>query len=175
MLLIHGVTTNGDNVIDTVAEGNAQGRVAVTDIGNTTTQVDVNNLGSDDTPTFAGLTSTAGLTASGLASVGGVDIINGTVDGRDVSADGTTLDTLQSLSADSTLTFSSTAQGELTVVDADGDTTCVDLGLQTDDNPTFAGATAGAVTVGVTNDNTINTTSGNLTLNSSGGHNKRHR
>ena len=91
-------------------------------------------------------------------------IVSGTVDGRDVSAlDGVTLDTLQSLSADSTLTFSSTAQGELTVVDADGDTTCVDLGLQTDDNPTFAGATAGAVTVGVTNDNTINTTSGNLT------------
>ena len=131
-------TTNGDNVIDSVAEGNAQGRVAVTDVGNTTTQVDVNGLGSGDTPTFSGLTSTAGLTASGLASVGGVDIINGTVDGRDVSADGTTLDTLQSLSADSTLTFSSPSQGTLRVTDADGDITNIDLGVQDTDSPGFA-------------------------------------
>lgn len=47
--------------------------------------------------------------------------------------------------------------------------TTVDLGLETTDSPSFAGVTAGAVTVGVTTDNTINTTSGNLTINSTGG------
>jgi len=41
--------------------------------------------------------------------------------------------------------------------------------LRTTASPAFAGATAGAITVGVTNDNTITTTSGNLTIDSSGG------
>lgn len=47
--------------------------------------------------------------------------------------------------------------------------TTVDLGLETTDSPSFAGVTAGAVTVGVTTDNTINTTSGDLTISSTGG------
>ena len=41
--------------------------------------------------------------------------------------------------------------------------------LRTSASPTFAGATAGAVTVGVATDNTITTTAGNLTLDSTGG------
>lgn len=41
--------------------------------------------------------------------------------------------------------------------------------LKTTASPTFAGVTAGAITVGVTNDNTITTTSGNLTIDSAGG------
>lgn len=41
--------------------------------------------------------------------------------------------------------------------------------LGTTGNPSFAGVTAGAVTVGFTTDNTIDTTSGNLTINSAGG------
>jgi hypothetical protein len=40
----------------------------------------------------------------------------------------------------------------------------IDLGLETTDSPSFAGVTAGNITVGVTNDNTINTTSGDLTI-----------
>ena len=65
--------------------------------------------------------------------------------------------------------LSSPAQGEalLTTNGVAGST--VDLGLQTTDSPTFAGVTGGAVTIGVTTDNTINTTSGNLTINSAGG------
>ena len=118
-------TTNGNNVIDTVAEGNAQGKVAVTDVGNTTTQVDVNGLQTNDSPEFAGACFTGAVTTSS------------TIDGRDVAADGTTLDTLQSLSADSTLTFSSPSQGTLRVTDADGDTSDVDLGVQTADNVQF--------------------------------------
>ena len=41
--------------------------------------------------------------------------------------------------------------------------------LDTTSNPTFSGLTAGNVTVGVANDQTITTTSGNLTISSNGG------
>ena len=60
--------------------------------------------------------------------------------------------------------LSSPAQGEalLTTNGVAGST--VDLGLQTTDSPSFAGVTAGNITVGVTNDNTINTTTGDLTI-----------
>lgn len=60
--------------------------------------------------------------------------------------------------------LSSATQGTavLTVNGVAGST--VDLGLETTDSPSFAGVTAGNITVGVTNDNTINTTSGDLTI-----------
>ena len=41
--------------------------------------------------------------------------------------------------------------------------------LGTADNPSFAGVTAGNIRVGITTDNTIDTTSGNLTISSTGG------
>ena len=118
-------SVNGDNVIDTVAEGNAQGRIAVTDIGNTTTQVDINGLQTNDAPEFAGMCLTGPFTTSS------------TVDGRDVACDGVTLDTLQSLSGDNSLTFSSPSQGTLRVTEADGDTTDIDLGVELLDNVQF--------------------------------------
>jgi hypothetical protein len=55
-------------------------------------------------------------------------------------------------------------QGEVYITTNGVQQSAVDLGLQTTDNPTFAGATLGNITVGVTNDNTINTTSGDLTI-----------
>jgi hypothetical protein len=45
----------------------------------------------------------------------------------------------------------------------------VDLGLETTDSPSFAGVTAGNITVGVSNDNTIATTTGDITINPAGG------
>jgi hypothetical protein len=45
----------------------------------------------------------------------------------------------------------------------------IDLGLETGDSPSFAGVTAGNVTVGVSNDNTITTSTGDLTVTSAGG------
>jgi hypothetical protein len=119
-------TTNGDNVIDTVAEGNAQGKVAVTNIANTTTQVDVNGLQTNDSPQFAGACFTGAITTSS------------SIDGRDVACDGATLDTLRSLSGDNGLTFSSPSQGTLRVTELDGDTTDIDLQVQAGDNVQFA-------------------------------------
>lgn len=60
--------------------------------------------------------------------------------------------------------LSSPGQGQalLTINGVAGST--VDLGLETGDSPQFAGVTAGNITVGVTNDNTINTTTGDLTI-----------
>ncbi len=123
-------TTNGNNVIDTVAEGNAQGKVAVTNIANTTTQVDVAGLQTNDSPQFAGACFTGAITTSS------------SIDGRDVACDGATLDTLQSLSGDNGLTFSSPSQGTLRITELDGDTTDIDLQVQTADNVQFAGICA---------------------------------
>ena len=65
--------------------------------------------------------------------------------------------------------LSSPAQGQalLTTNGVAGST--IDLGLETGDSPTFAGVTAGNVTVGVSNDNTITTSTGDLTVTSAGG------
>jgi hypothetical protein len=62
----------------------------------------------------------------------------------------------------SVLTSPGQGQALLTTNGVAGST--VDLGLETSDSPQFAGVTAGNITVGVTNDNTINTTSGDLTI-----------
>ena len=51
------VATNGSNLIDTVATGNAQGKVAVTNIGNTISQISIAGLGATDSPGFAGVTA----------------------------------------------------------------------------------------------------------------------
>ena len=66
-------------------------------------------------------------------------------------------------------TLSSPNQGEIVITNNGVAQSAVDLGLQTSDSPTFAGVAAGNVTVGISDDNTINTTSGNLTINSAGG------
>ena len=65
---------------------------------------------------------------------------------------------------DGTITFSG-ASKTLTVED----NSTVNQDLSSDANPTFAGATAGNVKVGVTADGEIDTSSGNLTLDSAGG------
>jgi hypothetical protein len=122
------VADNGPALIDTVAEGNAQGKIAVTNIANTTSQIDVAGLQSNDSPQFAGACYTGAITTSS------------TVDGRDIACDGVTLDTLRSLSGDNGLTFSSPSQGTLRVTQADGDTSDVDLGVQAADSVQFVGA-----------------------------------
>lgn len=63
------------------------------------------------------------------------------------------------------------AQGTLTLSGAGGTgyNTTIDLGLQAADNPTFAGVTGGNVRVGITADGEIDTSSGNLTIDSAGG------
>jgi hypothetical protein len=64
--------------------------------------------------------------------------------------------------------FSSPSQGTVRAT-INGAQTDVDTGLQTTDNPSFAGVTAGNVQVGITADGEIDTTSGNLTIDSAGG------
>lgn len=73
------------------------------------------------------------------------------------------------ISGSGQVVLSSPAQGEARLTINGTAQTIVDLGLQSTDSPTFAGVTAGNITVGITNDNTINTSTGNLTINSAGG------
>lgn len=69
----------------------------------------------------------------------------------------------------SSSTLSSPGQGQVVLTTNGVAGSTVDLGLETGDSPTFAGVTAGNITVGVSNDNTITTTTGDLTINSAGG------
>ena len=304
------VNTNGTGVINTVAEGTAQGQIAVTKVGGSPVQVDVKTLGRNDSPVFASLSSTGNILVGGtvdgvniatrdavltsttntandaLPKVGGavtgiismgtcritslgapvanqdaatksyvdsvsaglvdsvtagngtitiggnsaeptvriadacvtalsgafctaassiqgnigltrlnggtctldiglcstdnvkfVDIcatgniaVNGTVDLRDIANDGTTSDTLRSLSGANIVSVTSPSQGTLNTTCAAGGTTCtINTQLRPADSPTFAGVTAGCITVGVSTDCTITTAAGNLTINSAGG------
>ena len=133
--------TNGVNVIDTVAEGNAQGRIAVTNVGGTTSQIDVNGLQTGDAAQFAGMCLTGPFTTSS------------TVDGRDITNDGTTIDSLRGLSAANLVDAACTTQGEFRIEDATGTCTAVELGLTTGDAPTFAGLDLTGVSAGT--DNTV--------------------
>lgn len=126
-------------VIDGIAEGTAQGQVAVTNIGNTTTQVDVNGLQTDDSPTFGGLALNGALTTSS------------TVDGRDIAADAAQLAVLQGLSAQNFVGGSSSAQGTVTLTKADAGTVDIDTGLQAGDSPSFTGLTITSVPTGTSN------------------------
>ncbi len=62
-----------------------------------------------------------------------------------------------------------TAAGRAILDDADAAAQRVTLGVGTTDSPTFAGGTLGNVQVGLTGDNEIDTSSGNLTIDSAGG------
>lgn len=69
----------------------------------------------------------------------------------------------------SSSTLSSPGQGQVVLTTNGVAGSTVDLGLETTDSPTFAGVTAGNITVGVSNDNTITTSTGDLTVTSAGG------
>ena len=65
--------------------------------------------------------------------------------------------------------LSSATQGTVVLTTNGVAGSTVDLGLETTDSPSFAGVTAGNITVGVSNDNTIATTTGDITINPAGG------
>ena len=63
-----------------------------------------------------------------------------------------------------TIKFASGTGVTVTRTDANTITTAIGQSVATTANPTFAGATLGNIKVGITTDNTIDTTSGNLTI-----------
>jgi hypothetical protein len=126
-------------VVDGIAEGSAQGQIGVTNIGNTTTQVDVNGLQTGDTPTFGGLALNGALTTSS------------TVDGVDIATRDAQLSVLQGLSANNVTSGSSPSQGTVTLTKADSSTVTIDTGLQAGDSPSFTGLTITSVPTGTSN------------------------
>jgi hypothetical protein len=90
-----------------------------------------------------------------------------------VSGNGTTvtntLTTLRSLSGANITSVTSPSQGTLTTTTAGGTPITIDTWLQPGDSPTFAGVTAGNITVGTITDSTISTISGDLVIKSTSG------
>ncbi len=127
-------------VVDGIAEGSAQGQIGVTNIGNTTTQVDVNGLQTGDTPTFGGLALNGALTTSS------------TVDGVDIATRDAQLSVLQGLSANNAQSGSSPSQGTVRLLDNSGSQLVdIDTGLQAGDSPSFTGLTITSVPTGTSN------------------------
>ena len=95
---------------------------------------------------------------------GNITVMTGTVDGRDIANDGTTLDTLQSLSAGGVVDVTASGtQGIVTVLSADGDSKNITLtNLCTTGTPTFNGVTLCGL--GNVVDNTVMTINGSGTV-----------
>ena len=127
-------------VVDGIAEGTLQGQIGVTNIGNTTTQVDVNGLQTGDSPTFGGLALNGALTTTS------------TVDGVDIATRDAQLAVLQGLSANNAQSGSSPSQGTVRLLDNGGNQLVdIDTGLQTGDSPSFTGLTITSVPTGTSN------------------------
>jgi len=110
---------------------------------------------STGTPTYVTLSGDATISDTGVISIGANNVALGT-------------DTTGNYIA----TITGTAN-QVTVSGSGSETAAVTLSLPQDihsaANPTFAGTTSGSVRVGITADNEIDTTSGNLILDSTGG------
>ena len=169
------------SVIDGIAEGTGQGQIAVTNLDNTTTQVNVHDMGVGDSPVFGNLTVT-GLSAtaanSGILSAGrdlneifvtsaqagsvcSVTAGNGTVTIGGSSANPTVrvADTCVTAISGAYCDSCSSTQGNIGFTRLNGGTDSLDIGLCAGDSPTFAGlnstsglSATGNITVGGTVD-----------------------
>ena len=110
--------------------------------------------------TTIGASTPAAITGTSITATGNITVA-GTVDGRDVAADGTKLDTIET-NADVTDTANVTAAGALMDSELSNITAvkAIDQGLATTDSPIFAGLTTTTADInGGTIDNTIIATS----------------
>lgn len=160
--------------IVTTGSSPSQGTVRLTQLSGGNIDIDT-GLQNTDSPVFASLSVTNNI------------LVGGNVDGRDISVDGAKLDsTFTSVNANSaswSLAYTAynaasanivnngsvLSQGTVRLTRQNGTTIDIDTGLQTTDSPQFAGLSAGNVQVGITNDNEIDTASGNLIIDSAGG------
>ncbi|MAO20088.1 MAG: hypothetical protein CMJ25_04980 [Phycisphaerae bacterium] len=125
----------GADVTDT-ANVTAAGAVMDSELTNEAAVKALNQgVATTDSPTFAAITSTGNVT------------VGGTVDGRDVAADGTKLDTVET-NADVTDATNVTAAGALmdSELTSEASVKALNQGVATTDSPTFAGLTVDAVT-----------------------------
>ena len=149
-------------VIDNICEGTGQGQISVTNLDNTTSQIDVKEMGPTDSPTFSGLTVT-GLSAtaanSGILSAGrdlneifvtsaqagsvcSVSAGNGTVTIGGAPANPTVriTDTCVTAISGAYCESASSTQGNIGFTRLNGGSDSLDIdGLGTGDSPTFAG------------------------------------
>ena len=163
-----GTTGKSINFVDNTtvyASVNPAGPTVGTDL---TTKTYVDNIIIDNTTYTIDATSTTGGANFNLV---GTDATTDTIkfaSGTGITVSRTDANTITITNNDPGSTGVTSVTGTANQVIVSSPTGAITLStpqdIATTSNPTFAGATLGNVTVGVTTDNTINTTSGNLIL-----------
>jgi hypothetical protein len=150
------------SVIDGIAEGTGQGQIAVTNLDNTTTQVNVHDMGVGDSPVFGNLTVTglsataanSGILSAGRdlneifvtsAEAGSVCSVTADVDSSTITVGGTSANPTVKI-ADTCVTLLSSAfcaaandtnQGNIGLTRLNGGSATLDIGLCAGDNVQF--------------------------------------
>jgi hypothetical protein len=150
------------SVIDGIAEGTGQGQIAVTNLDNTTTQVNVHDMGVGDSPVFGNLTVTglsataanSGILSAGRdlneifvtsAEAGSVCSVTADVDSSTITVGGTSANPTVKI-ANTCVTLLSSAfcaaandtnQGNIGLTRLNGGSATLDIGLCAGDNVQF--------------------------------------
>jgi hypothetical protein len=150
------------SVIDGIAEGTGQGQIAVTNLDNTTTQVNVHDMGVGDSPVFGNLTVTglsataanSGILSAGRdlneifvtsAEAGSVCSVTADVDSSTITIGGTSANPTVKIANNCVTALSSafcaaandTNQGNIGLTRLNGGSATLDIGLCAGDNVQF--------------------------------------
>lgn len=167
---INGVPLIADSATDTLNFVTGSTGAGLTIVGTTGTDTITFDLSAIPNSTLAN----SAITIAGTSTSLGGSITAATIlDGTGVVSGSSQVDYLGLSNIPSGIlsasVLDSPAQGEARLTLNGVAQSTIDLGLQTTDSPSFAGVTAGNITVGITDDNTITTTSGNLNINATTG------
>ena len=167
---INGVPLIADSTTDTLNFVTGSSGAGLTIVGTTGTDTITFDLSAIPNNTLAN----SAITIAGTSTSLGGSITAATIlDGTGVVSGSSQVDYLSLTNVPSGIlsasVLDSPAQGEARLTLNGVAQSTIDLGLQSTDSPSFAGVTAGNITVGVTDDNTITTTSGNLNINATTG------
>lgn len=158
---VNGVNIIADNTTDTLNFATGSNSITLTgDAGTDTITIGVSGLISGSEQIASDISGS--LSNSAIAALG-AGIVSSSVQVDYLGLSNIPAGIVSASSLDSP------AQGEVRLTTNGVAGSSIDLGLQTSDSPSFAGLTAGNITVGVTDDNTITTTSGNLNIDATTG------
>ena len=158
---VNGVNIIADNTTDTLNFATGSNSITLTgDAGTDTITIGVSGLISGSEQIASDISGS--LSNSAIAALG-AGIVSSSVQVDYLGLSNIPAGIVSASSLDSP------AQGEVRLTTNGVAGSSIDLGLQTSDSPSFYGLTAGNITVGVTDDNTITTTSGNLNIDATTG------
>jgi len=161
------VQAHGDILDDLSGLTQAADKLPYFDTATTAATTDLSSFGRSliDDADAAAARGTLGVDAAGTDNSTDVTLVTTTADYLSITGQEITLGQID-LTTDVTgaLPIANGGTGATTASAA-----ATALGVGTGDSPSFAGATAGNIQVGITGDNEIDTSSGNLTIDSAGG------